>query len=104
MYALKKDSDNVKNKKHSSDMDDDIYEWEYNDNYDYIQNEMIKPFNAYKMLKSNAMICNFLAANIEGDIEYSHHHFILRSTLGRSYQLYWWCISFSIHTQCFRMD
>ena len=26
------------------------------------------------------MICNFVSANVEGDINYSHHDFILRQT------------------------
>ena len=85
MYVLKKDSEVVKNKKFACEMDDDKYEWKYNSDYDYLKNEVIKPYNKYTMITSNVMICNFLAANIEGEIEYSHQNFIIRSTLGHWY-------------------
>ena len=82
MCVLKNDSKIVKNKKLACDMDDDKYEWKYNSAYDYLKNEEIKPYDENTMITSNAMICNFLAACIEGDIEYSHQNFIIRSTLG----------------------
>ena len=87
MYVLKKDSEVVKNKKFACEMDDDKYEWKYNSDYDYLKNEVIKPYNKYTMITSNVMICNFLAANIEGEIEYSHQKFIIRSTLGHWYPI-----------------
>ena len=68
-------------------MDDDKYEWKYTSDYDYLKNEVIKPYNKYTMITSNVMICNFLAANIEGEIEYSHQKFIIRSTLGHWYPI-----------------
>ena len=83
MRVLTKDSKIVTNKKLACDMDDDKYEWKYNSAYDYLKNEEIKTYDKYTMITSNAMIRNFLAASIEGDIEYSYQNFIIRSTLGR---------------------
>ena len=43
MYVLKKNSEIVKYK--TSDVDNDKYEWKYNNDYDYVKNEEIKPYN-----------------------------------------------------------
>ena len=37
------------------------------------------------MISNNARICNFLAANITGEVENSHENFIVRSTLDHWY-------------------
>ena len=39
MYALKENSEIVKNERLTSDMDDDKYKWKYNNDYDYLKNE-----------------------------------------------------------------
>ena len=53
--------------------------------HDHLREEEINLFNEYNLLKSNAIICNFLAANVKGVIHYSHNNFILRQTLGHWY-------------------
>ena len=65
--------------------DDDKYEWKYNDVYDYLKNQKIKPYNKYTKISNNVRIFKLLAANVSGDIEYSHKNFIVRSTLGHWY-------------------
>ena len=37
------------------------------------------------MISYDVRICKFLAANVTGDIEYSHENFIVRSTIGHWY-------------------
>ena len=85
MYVLKKDPEINKNKKLACDMDYDKYKRKYNSNYNYIKTEEINPYNKYTMITSNAMIRNYLAARIVGEIEYCHQNFIFRSTLGHWY-------------------
>ena len=65
--------------------DDDKYEWKYNDVYDYLKNQKIKPYNKYTKISNNVRIFKLLAANVSGDIEYSHKNFIVWSTLGHWY-------------------
>ena len=62
MYVLEKNSDTINYKRLSSDMDDENYEWKYNNDNDYLKNEEIKPYNNYTMISNNVRICSFLAA------------------------------------------
>ena len=84
MYVLKKNSDTIGYKKNVHS-DDDKYEWKYNDSYDYLKNEEIKPYDKMTMISNNVKIFKFLDANVKGDIEYSHENFIVRSTIGHWY-------------------
>ena len=36
--------------------DDDKYEWKYNDVYDYLKNQKIKPYNKYTKISNNVRI------------------------------------------------
>ena len=85
MYVLKKNSDTIDYKENLCRDDDDEHEWKYNDSYDYLKNEEIKPYNKLTMIDNNVRIFKFLDANVKGDIEYSHENFIVRSTIGHWY-------------------
>ena len=85
MYVLKKNSDTIDYKENLCRDDDDEHEWKYNDGYDYLKNEEIKPYNKLTMIDNNVRIFKFLDANVKGDIEYSHENFIVRSTIGHWY-------------------
>ena len=78
MYVLKKNSDTIDYRENLY-RDDDEYEWKYNDSYDYLKNEEIKPYNKLTMINNNVSIFKFLEANVKGDIKYSHENFIVRS-------------------------
>ena len=67
--------------------DDDEYEWKYNDSYDYLKNEEIKPYNKLTMIDDKVRIFKFLDANVTRDREYSHENFIVRSTKGHWYPI-----------------
>ena len=71
MYVLKKNSDTIDYRENLY-RDDDDYEWKYNDSYDYLKNEEIKPYDKLTMINNNVRIFKFLDANVKGDIEYSH--------------------------------
>ena len=86
MYVLKKNSDTIDYRENLY-RDDDKYEWKYNDSYDYLKNEEIKPYNKITMIGNNVRIFKFLDVNITGDIEYGHENFIVRSTLGHWYPI-----------------
>ena len=70
MYVLKKNSDTIDYRENLY-RDDDEYEWKYNDSYDYLKNEEIKPYNKLAMIDSNVRIFKFLDVNVKGDIGYS---------------------------------
>ena len=78
MYVLKNNSDTIDYRENLY-RDDDEYEWKYNDSYDYLKNEEIKPYNKLTMINNNVSIFKFLEANVKGDIKYSHENFIVRS-------------------------
>lgn len=78
-------NEDVDNTEIDLDLDDEIFEWKYGWGVDYLIEEEINPFHECTQLKSHAMICNFVSANVEGDINYSHHDFVLRQTLGHWY-------------------
>ena len=84
MYVLKKNSDTIDYRENLY-RDDDDYEWKYNDSYDYLKNEEIKPYDKLTMINNNVRVFKFLDANVKGDIEYSHENFIVRSTIGHWY-------------------
>ena len=67
--------------------DNDEFEWKYNDSYDYLKNEEIKPYNKLTMISNKVRIFKFLNTNVKGDIEYSHTNFIVRSTIGHWYPI-----------------
>ena len=67
MYVLKKNSDTIDYRENLY-RDDDKYEWKYNDSYDYLKNEEIKPYNKITMIGNNVRIFKFLDVNITGDI------------------------------------
>ena len=67
------------------DDDDDEFEWKYNDSYDYLKNEEIKPYDKITLISNKVRIFKFPNANVKGDIEYSHTNFIVRSTIGHWY-------------------
>ena len=67
MYVLQKNSDTIDYRENLY-RDDDKYEWKYNDSYDYLKNEEIKPYNKITMIGNNVRIFKFLDVNITGDI------------------------------------
>ena len=73
-------NEDVDNTEIDLDLDDEIFEWKYGWGVDYSIEEEINPFHEYTQLKSHAMICNLVSANVECDINYSHHDFVLRQT------------------------
>ena len=81
MYVLKKNSETIDYRENLY-RDDDEYEWKYNDSYDYLKNEEIKPYNIIIMINNNVRILKFLDANVKGDIEHNHKNFIVQSTIG----------------------
>ena len=85
MYVLKKNSDTINFEENLYRDDDDEFEWKYNDSYDYLKNEEIKPYDKITLISNNVRIFKFLDANVKGDIEYSHANFIVRSTIGHWY-------------------
>ena len=86
MYVLKKHSDTINYEENLyRDDDDDEFEWKYNDSYDYLKNEEIKPYDKITVISNDVRISKFLDANVKGDIEYSHANFIVRSTIGHRY-------------------
>ena len=85
MCVLKKNSDTINLEQNKYRDDDDEYEWKYNDSYDHLKNEEIKPYNKIKIISNNVRIFKFLDANGKGYIEYSHANFIVRSTIGHWY-------------------
>ena len=84
MYVLKKNSDTIDYIENLY-RDDDKYEWKDTDNYDYLKNEEIRPYNKITMISHSVRIFKFIDANVTGDIEYSHENFIVRSTIGHWY-------------------
>ena len=72
MYVLKKNLDTINLEQNIYRDDDDEFEWKYNDSYDYLKNEEIKPYNKITMISNKVQIFKFLNANVKGDIEYSH--------------------------------
>ena len=82
MYVLKSNSDTINYEENLYRDDDDKFEWKYNDSYDYLKNEEIKPYNKITMISNKVRIFKFLDANVKGDREYSHANFIVRSTIG----------------------
>ena len=92
MYVLKKNSDTIDHRENLY-RDDDKYEWRYNDSYDYLKNEEIKPYNKITMISNNVRIFKFLDANVTGDIECSQENFIVRSTIG-----HWYPVNHMVYT------
>ena len=82
MYVLKKNSDTINLEQNLYRDDDDEFEWKYNDSYDYLKNEEVKPYDKITLISNKVRIFKFLNANVKGDIEYSHTNFIVRSTIG----------------------
>ena len=64
MYVLKRNSDNVDCRENLY-RDDNEYEWKYNDSYDYLKNEEIKPYDKLTMINNNVRIFKFLDANVK---------------------------------------
>ena len=81
MYVLKKKSDIINYEENLYRDDDDEFECKYNDSYDYLKNEEIKPYNKITMISNNVRIFKFLNANVKGNIEYSHENFIDRKSV-----------------------
>ena len=75
MYVLKKNSDTINYEQNLYRDDNDEFEWKYNDIYDYLKNEEIKPYNKLTMISNRVRIYKFLNANGKGDIEYSHANY-----------------------------
>ena len=85
MHVLKKNLDTINLEQNTYRDDDDDFEWKYNDSYDYLKNEEIKPYDKITLISNIVRIFEFLNANAKGDIEYSHTNFIVRSTIGHWY-------------------
>ena len=45
MYVLRKNSDTINYEENLYRDDNDEFEWKYNDSYDYLKNEEIKPYD-----------------------------------------------------------
>ena len=85
MYVLKKNSDTINLEENLYRDDDDEFEWKYNDSYDYLKNEEIKPYDKITLISNKVRIFKFLNTNVKEDIEYSHTNFIVRFTIGHWY-------------------
>ena len=86
MYVLKKNSDTINYEGNLYRDDNDEFEWKYNDDYDYLKKEEVKPYNKITMISNKVRILKLLLnGNAKGDIEYSHANFIVRSTIGHWY-------------------
>lgn len=64
MYVLLTNNDDFKNARINSDIDDDVYKWNYGLGDDHVKDEKMKSFHDYLMFKSNTMIYNILLKKI----------------------------------------
>ena len=80
-YVLKKELDTINLEQNLYRDDDDEFEWKYNDSYDYLKNEEIKPYDKITLIRNKVRIFKFLNANVKGDIEYRHTNFIYNRSL-----------------------
>ena len=46
--------------------DDDEFEWKYNDSYDYLKNEEIKPYDKITVISNDVRISKFLDTKCKG--------------------------------------
>ena len=61
-YVLKKNLDTINLEQNLYRDDDDEFEWKYNDSYDYLKNEEIKPYDKITLISNKVRIFKFLNA------------------------------------------
>ena len=61
-YVLKKNLDTINLEQNLYRDNDDEFEWKYNDSYDYLKNEEIKPYDKITLISNKVRIFKFLNA------------------------------------------
>ena len=56
MYVLRKNLDTINLEQNTYRDDDDEFEWKYNDSYDYLKNEEIKPYDKITLISNKVRI------------------------------------------------
>ena len=58
-YVLRKNLDTINLEQNLYRDDDEEFEWKYNDSYDYLKNEEIKPYDKITLISNKVEYLNF---------------------------------------------